>query len=70
MRHLILPEGRAKPEGRHIAPEPATGPASYTFTHPSGVTVGEWLGRTKDMKPRGLKEREDEKAKYEYGKWW
>lgn len=69
-RYLILPEGRAKPAARHIAPAPATGPVSYAYKLPSGVTVGQTLGRPKDLKSRRLQQREDRKASYEYGKWW
>ena len=59
-RYRIMPQGRPEPQGRTIAPEPASGPVEYSFRLPSGVTVGNRLGRGPDEAVRGL-------AAYEIG---
>ena len=53
-RYRILPEGRPEPAARTIAPEPATGPISYSYKLPSGVTVGARIGRDRDEPTKGI----------------
>ena len=69
-RYLVLPDGSPMPEATHVSPEPATGPVSFSFTLPSGVTVRHQLGRAAQESSKGLRQREDDKATYEYEKWW
>lgn len=68
--YLVLPEGQPSPAPRRIAPEPASGPVSFSYNLPSGATLSETLGRPRDLESRGLQQREDQKANYEYTKWW
>ena len=53
-RYRIFSEGSPEPELLEISPEPASGPVSYSFELPSGVTVGGRLGRSREEAPKGL----------------
>ena len=53
-RYRIVPQGSPEPAVRTISPQPATGPVSYSFKLPGGVTVGSSLGRGRDTPSRGL----------------
>ena len=54
VRYRIMPQGRTLPEARRIQPEPASGPVSYNYTLPNGVTVGSSIGRGRDEPARNL----------------
>ena len=69
-RYVIAPKGTVPPGPRRVSPEPATGPVSFSFTLPSGVTVSAALGRNENMPFMGLEEREEEKVAHAKGRWW
>lgn len=69
LRYLVLAKDSPEPAPLRVSPEPARGPVSFSFTLPSDVVVEHKLGRDETERPKGLREREEEKAEYEFEKW-